>query len=601
MELVRTKRSSFSLLSGEFSYKWSHSKGERVVGTENKVRDCLLAKIDAISPLPMVATNAGKLALFVSFTCPRAVSSASYRQQCRCGVLRERTTFAVPRAVRARVPEPGKQLTTLRARASATEGAGSSDGTTARPYKVLIANRGEIAVRAIRTCQELGIRTVQIYSTADADSLAVRMADERICIGPPLARESYLNIPTIISACEVTGADAVYPGFGFLSENARFADLLERHEITFIGPNARAISLMGDKSTAKTTMREAGVPTVPGSDGLLRDVADARQVAKQIGYPVMLKATAGGGGRGIRLVRSEAELEDAFITCQQEAKNAFGNGALYMEKFIESPRHVEIQIIGDSHGNVIYLGERDCSVQRRNQKLLEEAPSPAVTPEIRTKMGEAACRAAKAIGYCGAGTVEYIMASTGEFYFMEMNTRIQVEHPVTEMITGLDIVALQIAVARGEPLPIRQEQVQLNGWAMEARINCEDVLQAFRPMPGLVTNFLAPGGNGVRWDGCIYPGYNVPAFYDSMLGKLICWGPTRDAAIRKLRRALREMQVEGVPTTIPFHLALLENPVFQEGKTVYTNFIEREGIMEQLKEQAQATAQSSDRSKVALR
>ncbi|KAK4530947.1 hypothetical protein CCYA_CCYA06G1804 [Cyanidiococcus yangmingshanensis] len=508
-------------------------------------------------------------------------------------------TFVARRPVRSGTCALGN----LRAISSVDTGANKGDATRERsadqPYKVLIANRGEIAVRAIRTCQELGIRTVQIYSTADADSLAVRLADERICIGPPLARESYLNIPTIISACEVTGADAVYPGFGFLSENARFADLLERHGITFIGPSARAISLMGDKSTAKTTMRRAGVPTVPGSEGLLRDLNDARQVAEQIGYPVMLKATAGGGGRGIRLVRSVAELENAFITCQQEAKSAFGNDALYMEKFIESPRHVEIQIIGDSHGNVIYLGERDCSVQRRNQKLLEEAPSPAVTPETRKKMGEAACRAAQAIGYCGAGTVEYIMASNGDFYFMEMNTRIQVEHPVTEMITGLDIVALQIAVARGEPLPIHQEQVQLNGWAMEARINCEDVLQAFRPMPGLITNFLAPGGNGVRWDGCIYPGYNVPAFYDSMLGKLICWGPTRDAAIRKLRRALREMQIDGVPTTVPFHLALLEHPVFQEGKTIYTNFIERERIMEQLKERAKAANETTERPKAA--
>ncbi|BAM82890.1 biotin carboxylase, chloroplast precursor [Cyanidioschyzon merolae strain 10D] len=493
----------------------------------------------------------------------------------------------------------GRGRLCLRAQTSTGAVSNATEATAERPFKVLIANRGEIAIRAIRTCQELGIRTVQVHSTADTDSLAVRMADERICIGPPAPRESYLNIPAIISACEVTGADAVYPGFGFLSENARFADLLEQHEITFIGPSARAIALMGDKSTAKATMRQAGVPIVPGSDGLLRDVSEARRVAREIGYPVMLKATAGGGGRGIRLVRSESELENAYVTCEQEAKGAFGNGALYMEKFIESPRHVEIQVIGDSHGNVIYLGERDCSVQRRNQKLLEEAPSPAVTPEIRQQMGEAACKAAKAIGYCGAGTVEYIMSSTGEFYFMEMNTRIQVEHPVTEMITGLDIVALQIAVARGEPLPLRQEQVGLNGWAMEARINCEDALQAFRPMPGVVTNFLAPGGNGVRWDGCIYPGYNIPPYYDSMLGKLICWAPTREAVIRKLRRALGEMQIEGIPSTVPFHLALLDNPAFQEGKTVYTNFIEREGILDQLKARVQSASQPSGRDAVA--
>lgn len=465
-----------------------------------------------------------------------------------------------------------------------------SESASGTQLKVLIANRGEIAVRAIRSCRELGIETVAVHSVADADSLAVQLADESVCIGPAPSSESYLNMPAILSACEVTGANAVYPGFGFLSESAKFAELLEEHGITFIGPSSEAISMMGDKASAKETMINAGVPTVPGSRGLLESEQHALRAAAQIGYPVMLKATAGGGGRGIRVVHKESELLNAYRTCRQEAEGAFGNGALYMEKFVESPRHVEIQVVGDAHGNAIYLGERDCSVQRRNQKLLEEAPSPAVSPELRKRMGEAACRAATAIGYAGAGTVEYIMSADGEFYFMEMNTRIQVEHPVTEMITGLDIVALQILVAQGKPLPLAQHDVRINGWAMEARINCEDVYHNFRPSPGTVTAFLPPGGNGVRWDGAVYAGYAVPPFYDSMLGKLICWAPTRDAVIRKMKRALAELVVSGVPTTVPFHRKLLENAAFNEGSSIFTNFIEREGIMEQLKADKAAAA-----------
>ena len=473
---------------------------------------------------------------------------------------------------------------------AAPNGVADASAPDGAAYRILIANRGEIAVRAIRTFRELGYTTVQAYSTIDKDSLAVRLADESVCIGPPPSRDSYLNMAALISACDIKNIDAVYPGFGFLSENAAFAATVEEHGMTFIGPSADAISVMGDKSSAKATMKAAGVPVVPGSDGLLENEAAAERVADEIGYPVMLKATAGGGGRGIRVVHHKGELARAFEACQQEALMAFNNGALYMEKFVESPRHVEIQVIGDKHGNVIHLGERDCSVQRRNQKLLEEAPSPAVDAALRERMGEAACKAARAIGYSGAGTVEYIMSAGGEFYFMEMNTRIQVEHPITEMITGLDIVALQVAVARGEPLPLRQEDVQWRGWAMEARINCEDVYRTFRPMPGDIEFFLAPGGNGVRWDGCVYPGYSVPPFYDSMLGKLICWAPTREAVIRKLRRALQELRVEGVPTTIPFHLALLENAAFREGKRVFTNFIQQEKLLELLQRQQQQAA-----------
>lgn len=450
--------------------------------------------------------------------------------------------------------------------------------------KILVANRGEIAIRVIRSCQELGIPVVAVYSTADRDALHVSLADEAVCIGDAPSAKSYLSIPNLLAACAVTKADAIHPGYGFLSENAEFADICASMGITFIGPLAESITKMGDKATAKSTMIDAGVPCVPGSRGLVDTSDDAKKQASDMGYPVMLKATAGGGGRGIKIVWEESEIEMAFKTCSSEAEAAFGNGGLYMEKYVQAPRHVEVQVLADNYGHAIHLGERDCSVQRRNQKLIEEAPSPALNETLRDKMGTAAVNAAKAIGYRGAGTVEFLLDKSGDFYFMEMNTRIQVEHPVTECITGVDLIQQQIRVAEGHELTLKQEDVVLRGHAIEARVNAEDPMHNFRPMPGQVSGFLAPGGNGVRWDGQVFTGWRIPPNYDSLLGKLIVWAPTRAEAISRLKRALGETAVQGVPTTIPFHLEVLENDTFKDGSAIYTNFIETEGILDSLRE-----------------
>ena len=440
--------------------------------------------------------------------------------------------------------------------------------------KILIANRGEIALRILRTCEEMGIATVAVHSTVDRDALHVQLADEAVCIGEAPSSKSYLNIPSIIAAALTRNATAIHPGYGFLAENARFAEICADHEIVFIGPSPEAIRAMGDKSTAKETMIKAGVPTIPGSDGLLKNEKEAAAVARSIGYPVMIKATAGGGGRGMRLVREENDLVKLFLAAQGEAEAAFGNPGLYLEKFIERPRHIEFQILADSYGNVIHLGERDCSIQRRHQKLLEEAPSPALTPELREKMGTAAVMAANSINYVGAGTVEFLLSQTGEFYFMEMNTRIQVEHPVTEMIAGLDLIAEQIQVAQGEKLKLTQEQVKLQGHAIECRINAEDPDRDFRPAPGRISGYLPPGGPGVRMDSHVYTDYQIPPYYDSLIGKLIVWGPDRPTAIKRMKRALRECALTGLPTTIGFHQKILETPEFLQGE-VYTNFVEQ--------------------------
>ncbi|AOY84239.1 acetyl-CoA carboxylase biotin carboxylase subunit [Moorena producens JHB] len=441
--------------------------------------------------------------------------------------------------------------------------------------KILIANRGEIALRIIRTCEEMGIPTVAVHSTIDQHALNVQLADEAVCIGDPPSSKSYLNIPNIISAALTRNATAIHPGYGFLSENARFAEICADHQISFIGPTPEAIRAMGDKSTAKETMQRAGVPTVPGSDGLVSSEQEAHAIARQIGYPVMIKATAGGGGRGMRLVQEDSQLIKLFQAAQGEAQAAFGNGGVYIEKFIQRPRHIEIQILADSHGNAIHLGERDCSIQRRHQKLLEEAPSPVLDPELRAKMGNAAVMAAKSINYVGVGTVEFLLDASGEFYFMEMNTRIQVEHPVTEMITGLDLIAEQIKIAQGEELSLTQDQVTLKGHAIECRINAEDPDHGFRPQPGRISAYLPPGGPWVRMDSHVYPDYEIPPYYDSLIGKLIVWGPTRDAAIQRMKRALRECAITGVSTTLTFHQKILETPAFLEGQ-VYTNFVEKE-------------------------
>jgi acetyl-CoA carboxylase biotin carboxylase subunit len=438
--------------------------------------------------------------------------------------------------------------------------------------KILIANRGEIALRILHTCAEMGIATVAVHSTIDRQALHVQLADESVCIGPPPSGKSYLNIPNIIAAALTRNATAIHPGYGFLAENARFAEICKDHQLTFIGPSKEAMLAMGDKSTAKKTMQQAKVPTVPGSNGLLRDESEAKAIADQIGYPVMIKATAGGGGRGMRLVREEAELVRMFQAAQGEAEAAFGNGGVYLEKFVENPRHIEFQIIADSHGNVVHLGERDCSIQRRHQKLLEEAPSAVLSPELRQKMGDAAVRAAKSINYVGAGTIEFLLDKSGDFYFMEMNTRIQVEHPVTEMVTSIDLIAEQIRVAQGEKLSFTQEQVQLRGHAIECRINAEDPKHNFRPHPGRISAYLPPGGPGVRMDSHVYTDYEIPPYYDSLIGKLIVWGENRDVAIKRMRRALRECAITGVPTTIEFHQRILETPAFLSGE-IYTNFI----------------------------
>lgn len=432
-------------------------------------------------------------------------------------------------------------------------------------HKVLVANRGEIAVRIIRACKEMGIFTVAVFSEADRDALHVRMADEAYCIGPTQSKDSYLNYTNIMSVATLTEADAIHPGYGFLAENADFAEICESCNITFIGPSPSAISKMGDKSVAKQTMKNAGVPVIPGSDGLVEDMDEAIRIAREIGYPVLIKATAGGGGKGIRIAEDEEALVRQIVSAQQEAQKAFGNAGVYLEKYLTGMKHVEVQILADKHGNVVHLGERDCSIQRRRQKLIEEAPCPVLTPEIRRRMGEAAVRAARAVEYSGAGTLEFLLGPDGNFYFMEMNTRIQVEHPVTEMITNIDIIKEMIRVAAGEPLSFTQEDVTFNGWSIECRINAENPDKGFLPSPGLVEYYLPPGGTGVRVDSAVYPGYTIPPHYDSMVAKLIVWGRDRQEAIDRMKRALGEFEIEGVHTTIPFHLKVLNHPKFIRG------------------------------------
>jgi acetyl-CoA carboxylase biotin carboxylase subunit len=439
--------------------------------------------------------------------------------------------------------------------------------------KVLIANRGEIALRVIRACREMGIRTVAVYSQADAESLHVKLADESFCIGPPPSQRSYLHIPALISTAVVTGADAIHPGYGFLSENANFAEICADHRIKFIGPSITAINSMGDKASARETMRKANVPVVPGTQGLVVDEAEAFKIAHEIGYPVIIKATAGGGGRGMRVAQDDAQLHTALASARSEAAAAFGDGGVYIEKYLKPIRHVEIQVMADSFGNCVYVGERDCSVQRRHQKLIEESPSPALTPAMREEMGQAAVQAAKSINYEGAGTVEFIFAGD-RFYFMEMNTRIQVEHPVTEMITGTDLIKEQIRVASGLPLSFKQEDIKFSGHAIECRINAEDPDRNFLPSPGKIDAYIAPGGPGVRVDSHCYPGYSIPPFYDSLVSKLICWGRDRTEAIQRMQRALDEYAITGIRTTIPFHQKVLSHSVFQSGD-VHTDFIEK--------------------------
>lgn len=440
--------------------------------------------------------------------------------------------------------------------------------------KILIANRGEIAVRIIRACREMNISTVAVYSEADQDSLHVWWADEAYCIGPAPSAKSYLNFTNIISAALVSGADAIHPGYGFLSENADFAEVCSTCGITFIGPPVKAIQRMGAKALARETMIKAGVPVVPGSEGIIEDTSQALQLAGEIGYPVMIKASAGGGGRGMRVAHSSEELEGAIGTAQAEAAAAFGNGEVYLEKYVEEPRHIEFQVLGDMHGNLIHLGERDCSIQRRNQKIVEEAPSIALTQELRSKMGEIAIQAARAVDYYSTGTVEFLLDKHLNFYFMEMNTRIQVEHPVTEFITGIDLLKEQIRVAAGERLGISQEEVVIRGHAIECRINAEDPNKNFMPSPGKIITYMPPGGPGVRVDSAVYDGYVIPSFYDSMLGKLIVWGNDREEAISRMQRALQEFVIKGVPTTIPFHQRVFRNAFFRRGE-IYTNFIQR--------------------------
>ncbi len=439
--------------------------------------------------------------------------------------------------------------------------------------KILIANRGEIALRIIRACRELGIRTVAVYSQADSESLHVKLADEAYCIGPPMAGRSYLHIPAIISTAVVTGAHAVHPGYGFLSENANFAEICQDHRIKFIGPSVFAINSMGDKSSARETMKKAGVPVVPGSDGLVEEEDEAFAIAKRIGYPVIIKATAGGGGKGMRIAGDPGGLGRALTAAASEAQSAFGNSGVYIEKHLKPIRHIEIQVLADRYGNCVHLAERDCSVQRRHQKLIEEAPSPVLSAALREEMGAAAVAAARNIGYEGAGTVEFIFADN-KFYFMEMNTRIQVEHPVTEMISGIDIIKEQIRIAAGQSLSFKQEDIQLRGHSIECRINAEDPERNFMPCPGRVDAYIAPGGPGVRIDSHCYPGYTIPPFYDSLVSKLIVWGNDREEAIQRMQRALDEYAITGINTTISFHQKVLANPYFQRGE-VTTDFIEK--------------------------
>jgi acetyl-CoA carboxylase biotin carboxylase subunit len=440
--------------------------------------------------------------------------------------------------------------------------------------KILIANRGEIALRIIRTCREMGIKTVAVYSTADKESLHVRFADEAVCIGPPASKDSYLNMPRILAAAEVTNADAIHPGYGFLSENSKFSALCRDHGIKFIGATPEQIDSMGDKSNAKDTMKKAGVPTIPGSDGLLDSLEQGKKIAKKIGYPVIIKATAGGGGRGMRIVWEESELENAWNSARQEAGAAFGNDGLYMEKYIEEPRHIEIQIAGDQYGKVCHLSERDCSIQRRHQKLIEETPSPFMTPELRKKMGDAAKAAAEIIKYEGVGTVEFLVDKHRNFYFMEMNTRIQVEHPVTEEVINYDLVKEQILIAAG--VPISGKDYEPVKCAIECRVNAEDIYNNFRPSPGKITVMHKPGGHGTRVDSHIYAGYSIPPFYDSMIAKLIVSAQTREEAIVKMERALSEFVIEGVKTTIPLHQQIMQNEDFRQGNftTAFMNSFE---------------------------
>lgn len=431
--------------------------------------------------------------------------------------------------------------------------------------KVLIANRGEIAVRIIRACRELGLRTVAVYSEADRSALHAKIADEAVCIGPAASSESYLNVRAIIGACEITGADAIHPGFGFLSENASFARTCEKCGITFIGPDSHSIEMLGDKAAAKEAMKAAGVPVITGSDGAVKSFEEAKRIAAEIGYPVMVKASAGGGGRGIRIVEKAEELESQINAAKQEALSAFGNDEIYIEKFVVNPKHIEIQILADSQGNVISLGERDCSMQRRNQKVLEEAPSTVIDEETRRKMGEAACAAAKVCGYKNAGTIEFLVDKSKNFYFMEMNTRIQVEHPITEEVTGVDIVKEQLRIAAGEPLSYKQEDIKLSGHAIECRINAENPAMNFMPSPGVIDSLFIPGGPGVRVDTAVYQGYEITPYYDSMIAKLIVHGKDREEAIAKMKWALAEFIVDGVSTNIDFHLKLIRTEAFEKG------------------------------------
>jgi acetyl-CoA carboxylase biotin carboxylase subunit len=431
--------------------------------------------------------------------------------------------------------------------------------------KILIANRGEIALRVIRTCREMGIKTVAVYSTADRDSLHVRFADEAVCIGKPASKDSYLNMPRLIAAAEITNADAIHPGYGFLSENAKFSQICAENGLKFIGASPYMIETMGDKATAKDTMKKAGVPVIPGSDGLIESVEEGKRLAKDIKYPVIIKATAGGGGRGMRIIKSEEEFENAWDSARAEAEAAFGNAGIYLEKYVEEPRHIEIQIAGDQYGTVCHLSERDCSIQRRHQKLVEETPSPIMTPELRAKMGEAAIKAGQSINYEGVGTIEFLVDKNLDFYFMEMNTRIQVEHPITEEVTTFDLIKEQIKIAMGEPISGKNYEPQLH--AIECRINAEDPGKGFRPTPGKITNLHIPGGHGVRVDSHIYAGYTIPPFYDSMIAKLIVSGQTREEAIIRMKRALQEFVIEGdgLKTTIPFHIKLMDDPQFRAG------------------------------------
>lgn len=446
--------------------------------------------------------------------------------------------------------------------------------------KVLIANRGEIAVRIIRACKELGIETVAIYSQADENSLHVQLADEAYCVGPTLSKDSYLNKTNIMSLAKLTNSDAIHPGYGFLAENVDFAEMCEECNVTFIGPSADAISRMGTKDVARETMRQAGVPIVPGSDGIIESIEEGKKIANKIGYPVIIKATAGGGGKGIRVARNEEELVNGIRITQNEAETAFGNPGVYLEKYIEDFRHVEIQIIADTHGNTVHLGERDCTIQRRLQKLIEETPSPAIDEETRQAMGEAAIKAAQAVNYVGAGTIEFIYdRKTKQFYFMEMNTRIQVEHPVTEMVTGIDLIKEQINVASGKPLSFTQEDVQFNGWSIECRINAENPFKNFMPSAGKIEMYLPPGGLGVRVDSAAYTGWNIPPYYDSMIAKLITYGHNREEAIQRMKRALDEFVIEGIHSTIPFHKKMMNHPVFVDGD-FNTKFLDEYKVLE---------------------